>query len=163
MNEARQNAGTSCYPQLPKRRTIPDAGVLWGFAERTGSVMEGQMRYSILLEDAKGVSYFEDREADLRLQDFVPPAAALQISNPLPAVGFVFLTLPVGWEGVQHRSPHRQIAAILSGSFRVEAGTGEVRVFKAGDLFWMEDTTGAGHISSAEGGVPVSMVITQLG
>ncbi|MGG7646375.1 hypothetical protein ACQ5SP_16315 [Rhodovulum sp. YNF3179] len=121
------------------------------------------MRYSILLEDADGVSYFEDREADLRLQDFVPPASPPQISDRVPAVGFVFLTLPAGWKGVQHRSPHRQIAAILSGSFRVEAGNGEGRVFTAGDLFWMEDTSGSGHISSAEGGMPVSMVITQLG
>ena len=74
------------------------------------------MRYSILLEDAEGVSYFEDREADLSLQDFVPPAAPLRISERLTATGFVFLSLPVGWKGVQHRSPHRQIAAILSGT-----------------------------------------------
>ena len=120
------------------------------------------MRYSILLEDAEGVSYFEDREADLSLQDFVPPAAPLRISERLTAAGFVFLSLPVGWKGVQHRSPHRQIAAILSGTFRVEAGSGEVREFTAGDLFWMEDTAGTGHISSAEGDEPANMVITQL-
>lgn len=121
------------------------------------------MRYAILLEDADGVSYFEDREAELPLKDFVPPAAPLQISEQIPATGFVFLTLPAGWKGVRHRSPHRQIAAILSGRFRVEAGSGEAREFTAGDLFWMEDTTGEGHVSSAEGGVPATMVITQLG
>ena len=120
------------------------------------------MHYSILLEDADGISYFEDREADLPLKDFVPPAAPLRISDQLKASGFVFLTLPAGWQGARHRSPHRQIAAILSGSFRVEAGSGEVRVFTAGDLFWMEDTTGSGHESSAQGGAPVTMVITQL-
>lgn len=125
--------------------------------------MEVVLRYSILLEDSKGVSYFEDREAELPLKDFVPPALPLQISDPLSATCFVFLTLPVGWKGIQHRSPHRQIAAILSGTFRVEAGSGEIRDFTAGDLFWMEDTNGAGHISSAEGGVPAAMVITQLG
>lgn len=121
------------------------------------------MHYSILLEDDEGVSYFEDREADLPFKDFVPPAAPLQISNQLPATGFVFLTLPAGWRGIQHRSPHKQIAAVLSGVFRVEAGSGEIRDFTAGDLFWMQDTNGAGHISSAEGGVPATMVITQLG
>lgn len=120
------------------------------------------MRYAILLEDEAGTSYFEDREADLPLKDFVPPAAPLRISDPLAATGFVFLTLPAGWSGVSHRSPHRQIAAILSGTFRVVAGSGEVRDFRAGDLFWMEDTTGSGHASSAEDGVPATMVITQL-
>jgi len=120
------------------------------------------MRYAILLEDKNGVSYFEDREAELPLKDFVPPAAPLRISDQLPASGFVFLTLPSGWQGIRHCSPHRQIAAILSGRFRVEAGSGEVREFTAGDLFWMEDTTGKGHLSSAEGDEPATMVITQL-
>ncbi|WP_197917275.1 cupin domain-containing protein [Thiosulfatihalobacter marinus] len=120
------------------------------------------MQYSILLEDSDGISYFEDRVADLPLVNFVPPAAPLNMSDPLAATGFVFLTLPAGWKGIRHRSPNRQIAAILSGRFRVEAGSGEIRDFTAGDLFWMEDTTGAGHISSAEGDVPATMVITQL-
>ena len=111
------------------------------------------MQYSILLEDSDGISYFEDRVADLPLVDFVPPAAPLNMSDSLAATGFVFLTLPAGWKGIRHRSPNRQIA---------EAGSGEIRDFTAGDLFWMEDTTGAGHISSAEGDVPATMVITQL-
>ncbi len=120
------------------------------------------MHYAILLEDADGRSYFEDREADLPIRDFVPPAAPLMISDPIAATGFVFLTLPAGWRGVRHRSPHRQIAAILSGRFRVEAGSGEIRDFVAGDLFWMADVTGSGHKSSAEDGEPVTMVITQF-
>lgn len=120
------------------------------------------MRYTILLEDASGQSYFEDRDADLALTDFVPPANPIEVSCVLGAKGFVFLSLPAGWTGVRHRSPHRQIAAILSGRFRVEAGSGEVREFGAGDLFWMEDTTGAGHVSSAAGDGAVHMVITQF-
>lgn len=120
------------------------------------------LRYSILLEDADGVAFFEDREADLKVKDFVPPAGPLQVSDQISATGFVFLTLPTGWKSVQHCSPHRQIAAILSGIFRVEAGSGEIREFTAGDLFWMEDTTGAGHVSSAQGESPAKMVITQL-
>ncbi|MGB0913640.1 MAG: cupin domain-containing protein [Phaeobacter italicus] len=120
------------------------------------------MKYAFLCEDEDGVSRFEDREAELPLRDFVPPAAPLNISDVIAASGFVFLTLPAGWTGVPHRSPHRQIAAILSGCFRVRAGSGEVRDFRAGDLFWMEDTTGAGHASSAEGGEPVHMIIVQL-
>ncbi|WP_424984720.1 hypothetical protein [Microbulbifer sp. S227A] len=119
------------------------------------------MKYALLVEDADGISRFVDREAVLPFRDFVPPAAPLMISDAMTATGFVFLTLPAGWRGIRHRSPHCQIAAILSGCFRVRAGSGEVRDFRAGALFWMADTTGEGHESSAEGGEPVTMLIVQ--
>lgn len=119
------------------------------------------MEYAALIEDETGVSHFVDRHAELPLRDFVPPATPLMISDAVVASSFVFLTLPAGWKGIRHRSPHRQIAAILSGCFRVRAGSGEIRDFRAGDLFWMEDTTGEGHESSAEGGEPVNMMIVQ--
>ncbi len=120
------------------------------------------MRYSILLEDAEGVSYFEDREVDLELKAFAPPAKAFHVSDEFDAARFVFLTLPAGWKGIQHRSPEKQLATVLSGTFRVQAGSGEVRDFTAGDLFWAEDVTGTGHTSSAEGGEPVNLMVTQF-
>ncbi|WP_170325199.1 cupin domain-containing protein [Ruegeria arenilitoris] len=120
------------------------------------------MRYSILLEDAEGVSYFEDRDVDLDLKTFAPPAAPFYASDAYDASRFVFLTLPAGWKGVPHRSPKRQLATVLSGTFRVQAGSGEVRDFTAGDLFWAEDVTGTGHASSAEGGEPVNLMVTQF-
>ncbi len=120
------------------------------------------MRYAKLVEDSDGVSYWTDGAAELDEVDFVPPARPLLMSQAIAAKSMVFLALPAGWRGVQHRSPQRQIAAILSGVFRVEAGSGEVREFCAGDIFWMEDTNGAGHMSSAEGPEPATMVITQL-
>lgn len=120
------------------------------------------MRYSILLEDADGISYFEDREADLELKTFAPPAEAFLVSEKFDASQFVLLTLPAGWKGVPHRSPARQLATVLSGTFRVQAGSGEIRDFTAGDLFWAEDVTGTGHGSSAEGGEPVTLMVTQF-
>lgn len=120
------------------------------------------MRYSILLEDAEGVSYFEDREVDLELKSFAPPAKPFHVSDDFDAARFVFLTLPAGWTGVQHRSPEKQLATVLSGTFRVQAGSGEVRDFTVGDLFWAEDVTGTGHASSAEGGKPVNLMVTQF-
>jgi len=120
------------------------------------------MRYSILLEDTDGVSYFEDRDIDTELKTFAPPAAAFLVSKEFDASRFVFLSLPVGWKGEQHRSPKRQLATVLSGTFRVQAGSGEIRDFKPGDLFWAEDVTGAGHSSSAEGDEPANLMITQF-
>ncbi|WP_037316101.1 cupin domain-containing protein [Ruegeria halocynthiae] len=120
------------------------------------------MRYSILLEDADGVSYFEDRDIDAELKSFAPPANPFLVSQEYDASRFVFLSLPAGWKGVQHRSPNRQLATVLSGRFRVQAGSGEVRDFTAGDLFWAEDVTGTGHASSAEGDEPANLMITQF-
>ncbi|WP_170348961.1 MULTISPECIES: cupin domain-containing protein [Ruegeria] len=120
------------------------------------------MRYAILLEDADGVSYFENCEIDFELKTFAPPAAPFLVSKEVDAARIAFLSLPAGWKGVQHRSPKPQLATVLSGTFRVQAGSGEIRDFKTGDLFWAEDVKGTGHSSSAEGGEPANLMITQF-
>ncbi|MEP3332889.1 hypothetical protein [Sedimentitalea sp.] len=79
------------------------------------------MKYAALIEVKTGVSRFVDRDAELLLQDFIPPAAPLMISDAITGCRFVFLTLPLGRHGVRHRSPHQQIAGILSGSYRPDA------------------------------------------
>ncbi|MEV8466458.1 hypothetical protein AB0T83_06635 [Fluviibacterium sp. DFM31] len=120
------------------------------------------MRYTILDEDAEGVSHFQ--EADFLLEDthFAPPAAPMLLSEKIPASALVALTLPAGWVGVPHNSPLEQVAFILRGQFRVEAGDGEVRDFGPGDIFWMKDVSGGGHGSRAMNGEPVDMMVVQF-
>ncbi|MEM8631444.1 MAG: hypothetical protein AAGF74_09420 [Pseudomonadota bacterium] len=120
------------------------------------------MKYVKTRETDAGQSFFEEGDQPLGLTEFVPPADPILVSDVLPASGMVFLTLPAGWSGVRHRSPRRQIAAILSGCFRVETSDGQVRDFRVGDIYWMEDTTGEGHISSAVGDEDVRMMVTRL-
>ena len=77
------------------------------------------MNYLNLSEDDDGVSYFEDANIEMAIGDFAPPAPEMLVSDPLPASQCLFLMLPVGWGGEQHRSPRLQIACCLSGRLRV--------------------------------------------
>src|SRR5262249_46243339 len=44
-----------------------------------------------------------------------------------------------------HNAPQRQIMFILSGAAEIEVGDGTKRTFTAGDIVFVEDTTGEGH------------------
>ena len=115
-----------------------------------------------MTEDENGVSYFEDQAFDLSPNNFAPPAPEVLLSEALEASRCVFLTLPVGWGGPQHRSPHNQIAFCLAGRGRVEAGNGDVREFGQGTIWWMADITGTGHKTTVLNSEPVLLAIVQL-
>jgi quercetin dioxygenase-like cupin family protein len=51
----------------------------------------------------------------------------------------------MGWHG----APRRQFYVMLGGTLEIEVGDGTKRLFKAGDVFLAEDTTGRGHLSRA--------------
>ncbi len=120
------------------------------------------MEYLYLTEDKDGVSYFEDHDFTLQPTNFAPPAPDVLLSEALSADRCVFLTLPVGWGGPQHRSPRNQIALCLSGHGRIEAGNGELREFGPGAIWWMADTGGSGHKTTVLGNEPVNLAIVQL-
>lgn len=120
------------------------------------------MDYLYLGEDDEGVSYFDDRRFLLELRDFAPPAPGMYQSDALPAAQTLFLTLPAGWGGTRHPSPHRQIAFCLSGRLKVEAGNGDSREFGAGSIWWMEDVSGEGHTTTVLGDEDVRLAIVQL-
>lgn len=44
-----------------------------------------------------------------------------------------------------HCVPQKQLVILLEGEMEVEIGNGTRRLFKAGDVFLCEDTTGQGH------------------
>ncbi|MEO1090435.1 MAG: hypothetical protein AAFX81_07380 [Pseudomonadota bacterium] len=115
-----------------------------------------------LIEDEAGVSYFDHGSFDLHVADFAPPAPPLLLSAGLAARQLLFLTLPAGWGGAKHPSPHDQIAFCLAGRLRVEAGDGEVREIEPGGIWWMRDTTGSGHTTTVLGDAPVQLAIVQL-
>lgn len=120
------------------------------------------MKYTILDEDDAGVSFFRDAAFDLDETHFAPPAAPLLLSEDVPAKNMLALTLPAGWIGVPHPSPCAQVAVIMEGLFRVEAGNGEVRDMGPGSVLWMKDIHGSGHSSRAMDGKPVQMMLVQF-
>ncbi len=120
------------------------------------------MKYFHLFAGEDGISRFEDREVEFTLQDFAPPAPALYLSGSEAATQLVYVTLPAGWTGEQHRSPKKQVLFCLSGTILVEAGDGSSREIRTGDVWRMEDTTGPGHTTSVIGDEEVRLGIVQV-
>lgn len=120
------------------------------------------MRFLHLTEDAAGVSHFADGEIALQSGDFAPPAPRVMASAIEACARFLYLLLPPGWDGPQHRAPHRQVAFCLAGRLRVVAGDGESREIGPGSIWRIEDTTGSGHTTTVVGDRDVELAIVQL-
>jgi hypothetical protein len=120
------------------------------------------MEFLHLTEDESGLSHFADVPIALDAGDFAPPAPAMPISAPEGCSNLLYLVLPAGWGGAQHRSPRRQVAFCLAGRLRVEAGDGEVREIGPGGIWRMEDVTGSGHTTTVLGDTDVQLAIVQL-
>ena len=109
------------------------------------------MKYVRIYNDADDVSRFEDLEFELAPVVYAPPAPALDMSEPIAMTQAVFFSLPGGWFGEAHPSPRRQLYIATSGRLEVQTSDGESRVFEAGDIVLVEDTTGPGHTTRALG------------
>ncbi len=119
-------------------------------------------QYVRLFSDKSGDSHFAEVRADLAPANFAPPAPPLLVSAPFESARFVFLAAPRGWSGAWHPATCQQIVSFVSGEIEVEVTDGESRRFVAGDVLWMEDTTGSGHATRNTGEVDVLMAVTQL-
>lgn len=104
-----------------------------------------EVSFTRIATDDRGRSCFQDDSVPLEASDFAPPAPPLDTSAPEDAERVVFMSGPTDWVGDWHPAPTRQYALILRGEFTVTAGSGEVRVFRAGDVVLLEDTDGQGH------------------
>jgi hypothetical protein len=116
-----------------------------------------------LSEDQSGESHLGAFEEPLHLNDFAPPAVPFYVSQMHQAQGYVAIRIPVGWVGVLHRSPHRQILFCTAGALKVTATDGSVRTISAGTAWLMEDTMGKGHASEVVSPGPFNAVIILLG
>ncbi len=103
------------------------------------------MKYHRLYSDADGESRWADVDVQLEEKLFAPPAKAIEISAPEPAVQTMFLRLRSGWDEPIHPTPVAQKLICLSGAVRVTASDGEVREIGPGDVWHMEDKHGKGH------------------
>ena len=116
-----------------------------------------------LSEDASGESHFDGFEIERLLSHFAPPARPFHASSVESAAGYVVISIPAGWVGELHRSPHRQILFCLSGALKITASDGDVRVVEAGGAWLMTDTRGKGHKGEVASGRPFEAVIILLG
>jgi len=118
------------------------------------------MSYVRLFEDKHGTSHFEGVELELSPMEYSPPAPAQKVSRDFPARKLLFVTVPADWNGEWHPSPCRQFMAVLAGELEIEAGDGEIRILRAGEVLLGEDLLGRGHQTRAL--TDVSVVMIQL-
>ncbi len=105
------------------------------------------MKYVLLYTDYDGNSHFKDVEVGFESVNFAPPAPPVGLSSFMSAAQFVFFKTPSGWYGDWHPAPKRQFFCCLSGEFELTASDGEIRIFRSGDVFLLEDIAGKGHRS----------------
>lgn len=68
-------------------------------------------------------------------------------SNKFPTTGMRFRVFESGLEYAWHNAPQPQYIIYLDGEVEVEASGGEIKVFKKGDVLFVNDLTGKGHIT----------------
>jgi quercetin dioxygenase-like cupin family protein len=118
------------------------------------------MRYARIVTGADGETRFVDAEAAYTRVDYAPPAQPLDAGVAMEATQVSFVRFPAGWVGEWHAAPHRQFLAIMAGELTAETGDGEVRVFPAGTVLRVEDTTGRGHRSWVSSACAVEALVT---
>ena len=101
------------------------------------------IEYTRLYTGPDGETHFEDVE--IALKDYNGQPAS--ITEIMSATGLNFRRNGPEYDLDWHPAPRRQFIVNLTGSVRLEASDGEVRVFGPGSIMLVEDTTGKGHRS----------------
>jgi len=120
------------------------------------------MKYTVIYTDSVGESHFKDSDAAFKQVNFAPPAPPVGLTQFLDASKIVFFQIPAGWFGDWHPAPKKQFFCCLKGEAELTASDGEVRCFKAGDVFLLEDTTGKGHTTRVVGEASFEAAVVQL-
>jgi hypothetical protein len=93
-----------------------------------------------IFSDEKGDSRFEDIEIPLNHAGDIG-----SLSGALPAKSIIFREVLPSYDYNFHNAPQRQYIILLDGEIEVETSLGEKRIFGAGEVILVEDTTGKGH------------------
>jgi quercetin dioxygenase-like cupin family protein len=106
------------------------------------------MRFTRIYSAEDGTARFGDGDTTFASSEFAPPAPPLDVSPAVPVQEMMFLRFPAGWTDPAHPAPARQWMFVLSGRGETTAG-GETRSWASGDVFFLEDTAGLGHGTTA--------------
>ena len=120
------------------------------------------MKYARVYADDCGESRLEDVEVEFKGTAQTPPAPPVDVADPVVAVRHVMMRVPAGWVGEMHRAPRRQLMVMLSGELMVQASTGTIQRFVAGDLLLLEDTEGRGHRTTNTGADAAFVIMIHL-
>lgn len=90
--------------------------------------------------DANGDSHFDELTISL-----LPSGMIGSLSEPVPAKEIIFREVEPNYDWSYHTAPQRQYIILLDGVIEIETSLHERRIFRAGDILLVEDTTGKGH------------------
>lgn len=97
------------------------------------------LKYTCLNVAEDGHSYFEESLVEVSSDH---PLGLT--SNPLAVKSLTFRkSLPGTFEW--HPAPQKQFIVYLKGEVEIEAGSGETKIFRPGDILLVKDTSGKGH------------------
>jgi hypothetical protein len=119
-------------------------------------------RYTRLFADESGESHFAEVAEELRLTDFAPPAAPVNLSSFFVASRIAFFSAPADWHGDWHPAPARNLFVVISGEWEVTSSDGETRRFSPGSVLLVEDTKGKGHTSRVVSSEDSLAVLVQM-
>ncbi|MDN3354577.1 hypothetical protein [Actinomadura sp. DC4] len=109
--------------------------------------------YTRVVRTGDGGSRFEDGALPLterRIADGVPP----MFTGGLSASAAVTFLRSADFDSDPHPAPREQWVVMVRGAIEVEVSDGERRRFGPGDLVFVSDTTGRGHVTAAIGEPP---------
>ena len=93
-----------------------------------------------IYSDSNGDSRFEDVEVPLEEAGSIG-----RLSQTMPATGVIFREVEPAYDYDFHVAPRKQYILLLDGAIEIETSLGAKRVFRAGEVLLVEDTTGKGH------------------
>jgi hypothetical protein len=103
------------------------------------------LTHTILYTDANGVAKFKDEPLAL-----TEGTEAARLSPLTASSGFQFRQSPVGFRSAFHCTTTPQWLIVLSGAMEIGLQDGSVRVFKAGERFYSNDTLPVGATFDAK-------------
>lgn len=120
------------------------------------------MNYATLYLDNQNLSHFRDDQVNFEQVNFAPPAPSVGLSSYTDTNKLVFFQLPPSWFGDWHPAPKKQFFCCLKGQLEITAGDGQIRRFRPGDVFLLEDTRGNGHQTKVIGEQEFVAAVVQL-
>jgi hypothetical protein len=112
------------------------------------------LRYTKVVSTEGGGSAFEDAELDLDERLVSPAFPPMLAAGLAPAAPVLFLRSKA-FGAEPHPAPAEQWVILLRGQLDIEVSDGSRRRFAPGDLVYVADTTGRGHITIATGEPPL--------
>lgn len=107
------------------------------------------MKITRLYTGPDGQSHFEDIVLPMEDREEFG-----RFSVPQRLKAFFFREIPPGWEYPWHNVVCREYVIMIDGTAEIAVGSGEVRVFRKGDVLLAEDCTGRGHRTRVIGKKP---------